>query len=175
MDFHNYSLRMLNASDPEIFFNLIERNRARLEAFFSHTVSRTKTLEDTNEYVTEILKKIGLKTYLPFFLIDKNEGSVIGFIDLKNIDWKIPKGELGYFIDEKYTNQGFGTKMLKTFTNHCSEHYGFQKLFLRTHETNYSARKIAEHCGFEVEGRLRRDYKTTTGELVDLLYYGKLL
>jgi len=36
------------------------------------------------------------------------------------------------------------------------------------------AKKLAESCGFQVEGIIRRDYKTTTGELVDLLYYGKL-
>ena len=174
MNFDNYSLRILTHSDAELFFNLVERNRPRLEAFFSNTVARTKTLDDTRDYVKEIAKKIKNKIYLPHFLINEDNDFVTGFIDLKNIDWNIPRGELGYFIDEKYLNQGIGTKMLQAFGDFCFEHHGFQKLFLRTHETNYSARKIAEHCGFEIEGKLRRDYKTTEGELVDLLYYGKV-
>ena len=34
--------------------------------------------------------------------------------------------------------------------------------------------ELLEKCGFEKEGLIRRDYKTTSGELVDLIYYGKL-
>jgi ribosomal-protein-serine acetyltransferase len=174
MNFDNFSLRLLTASDAELFFGVVERNRPRLEAFFSGTVARTRTLKDTRDYIIEVVKRIEQKTYLPHFLVDNNDHYISGFIDLKNIDWNIPRGELGYFIDEKYVNQGIGTKMLRTFIEHCFEQQGFQKLFLRTHETNYSARKIAENCGFEIEGKLRRDYKTTEGELVDLLYYGKV-
>ena len=174
MHFDNYFLRSLTPTDTENFFHLVDRNRPRLEAFFSNTVARTRTIEDTADYIVEVVKKIEKKIYLPFFLVNKNDDSPVGFIDLKNIDWKIPKGELGYFIDEKSSNKGLGTKMLKTFTDHCFEHYGFQKLFLRTHENNFSSRKIVERCGFEVEGVLRNDYKTTSGELLDMLYYGRI-
>jgi RimJ/RimL family protein N-acetyltransferase len=174
MNFDNYTLRLLSVPDTTIFFDLIDRNRPRLEAFFSGTVARTRSLKDTGEYVDEIMKKIAKKIYLPYLLVNSDDNAIAGFIDLKNIDWNIPKGELGYFMDEKYSNKGLGTRMLKTFSNYCFDHYGFQKLFLRTHESNHSARKIAENCGFEIEGKLRKDYKTTEGELVDLLYYGKL-
>jgi ribosomal-protein-serine acetyltransferase len=174
MDFDNFSIRILTIEDQEEFFDLISRNRPRLEAFFSGTVSRTRTLEDTKDYVLEIVKKAEQKSYLPFVLIDNRDNSLIGFIDIKNVDWNIPKGELGCFIDEAYANKGISTKAMKTFTDFCFKTYGFNKLFLRTHQTNYSAKKIAESCGFEVEGIIRRDHKTTTGEFVDLIYYGKL-
>ena len=174
MNFDNFSIRSLTTDDQQEFFNLIDRNRPRLEAFFSGTVSKTRTLEDTKDYVTEITKKAEQKVYLPFLLINNYNNSLIGFIDIKNIDWNIPKGELGCFIDEEYANKGISTKALKVFTDFCFKTYGFNKLFLRTHQNNYSAKKIAESCGFEVEGIIRKDYKTTTGELVDLIYYGKL-
>ncbi len=174
MNFDNFSIRLLSPDDCSDFFNLIERNRPRLEAFFSGTVSKTRSLEDTQEYITEILKKIDQKTYLPFFLVNTYDNSLIGFVDIKNIDWNIPKGELGCFIDEYYSNKGISKKALINFTDFCFKNYGFKKLFLRTHETNHAAKKLAENCGFEIEGIIRRDYKTTTGELVDLLYYGKL-
>ena len=53
--------------------------------------------------------------------------------------------------------------------------YKFQKLFLRTHASNISAKKVAENCGFELEGIIRKDYKTTSGKIIDLAYYGKLI
>lgn len=37
-----------------------------------------------------------------------------------------------------------------------------------------SARALAEHCDFEVEAIIRSDYKTTKGELIDLVFYGLL-
>ncbi|MEQ9169125.1 MAG: GNAT family protein, partial [Fulvivirga sp.] len=61
------------------------------------------------------------------------------------------------------------------FVDYCFEHYGFKKIFLRTHHSNKPAQIIAEKCGFEIEGTIRMDYKTTSGELVDLIYYGRLL
>ncbi len=174
MNFDNFSIRLFSPADYSAFFDLIDRNRPRLEAFFSGTVSKTRTLEDTQNYVTEIVSKIDQKTYLPFFMVNGHDDSLIGFIDIKNIDWNIPKGEIGFFIDEHYSNKGIAKKALARFTEYCFMTYGFNKLFLRTHESNLAARKLAENCGFEIEGTLRRDYKTTTGELVDLLYYGKL-
>jgi RimJ/RimL family protein N-acetyltransferase len=65
-------------------------------------------------------------------------------------------------------------KSFKSLYDFCFESYGFNKLFLRTHDSNYSARKVAENCGFEMEGTIRRDYKTTAGDFVDLLYYLKI-
>lgn len=174
MNFEHYSIRLLSNSDLHPFFNLIEENRNRLEAFFSGTVSRTRTFEDTKVYLDEIINKSENKTYLPFVIVDNTTNLFVGFLDIKNIDWNIPKGELGCFIDKKYEGKGLSTKAFSLFTNNCFTEYGFNKLFLRTHKTNESARRLAETCGFEVEGTLRRDYKTTEGELVDLLYYGKL-
>lgn len=174
MTFDNFSIRLLTLQDEEAFFKLIDRNRSRLEAFFSGTVSKTRTGEETSLYIKEIVAKAEQKTYLPFLIIDNNNGSVAGFIDIKNIDWNIPKGELGCFIDAAYENQGIPTKAMRLFTDHCFANYGFKKLFLRTHQSNVAARKVAESSGFEVEGTIRRDYKTTSGELVDLIYYGRL-
>ena len=174
MHFDNYFIRLLTGDDIDPFFNLIEENRIRLEAFFSGTVARTRNFGDTKLYLDEILIKIANKTYLPFVIVDQTTNSFAGFIDIKNIDWNIPKGELGCFIDKNYEGKGLGKKSFTLFTRYCLSDMGFKKLFLRTHETNLAAKKLAESCGFTIEGKLRRDYKTTEGELVDLLYYGQI-
>src|SRR5215213_4406274 len=100
MNFDSYSMRLLAVEDGDAFFDLIERNRPRLQAFFSGTVSRTKTPEDTKNYVAEIMDKIANKLYLPFLLLH-DQTIPVGFLDIKNIDWNIPKGELGCFVDER--------------------------------------------------------------------------
>ena len=174
VNFEHYSIKILRVGDLEIFFGLIDRNRARLEAFFSGTVARTRTIEDTKAYLAEILIKIENKTYLPFMIQDNDTGSFVGFVDIKNIDWNIPKGELGFFIDSKHEGKNLSTRAFTIFTSYCFSQLGFNKLFLRTHESNISARRLAEKCGFEVEGIIRKDYKTTEGNFKDLIYYGRL-
>jgi RimJ/RimL family protein N-acetyltransferase len=172
--FDHYIIRLLTLEDLEAFFQLVQKNRPRLENFFTGTVSRTKTLDDTRTFVVDITQRATAKTYFPYLIVDTSNNQIAGFLDLKNIDWNIPKSELGCYIDADYEGQGLTTKAFCFFCDFCFQEYGFKKLFLRTHPSNLSARRVAEKAGFELEGTLRRDYKTTSGELVDLLYYGKL-
>ena len=65
-------------------------------------------------------------------------------MDLKNIDWSIPKAEIGAYIDEEHAGKGITAKAFEVFCDHSFQKYGFQKLFLRTHESNKAARRIAE-------------------------------
>ena len=172
MTFDNYTIRLVGEDEGEKFFRIIDNNRRRLEDFFSGTVARTRTLQDTQEYVTEIAEKARDKKYLPFAVVDNGTGEFVGFVDVKNIDWKIPKGELGCFFDEAHTGRGLAEKALRHVVELMLTEHNFNKLYLRTHEGNTTAKKLAEKCGFEVEGVIRKDYRTTSGEVVDLIYYG---
>ncbi len=174
MKFDNYSIRLLTVEDLKPYFKLVEKNRSRLEDFFTGTVSKTQTLEDTKTFLVEITELVKNKKYFPYIIIDNSTGTIIGFLDLKNIDWNIPKSELGCYIDKDYSGKGITSKAFQLFCDFCFTEYNFKKLFLRTHASNHSARKVAEKCGFEIEGTIRCDYKTTSGEIVDLIYYGKL-
>ncbi|NOT36633.1 MAG: GNAT family N-acetyltransferase [Saprospiraceae bacterium] len=174
MTFSNFTIRPLTINDLDAYFRLVDKNRKRLEDFFTGTVSKTKTFEDTKQFLLDIVQRSKDRTYFPYIIIDNSNQKIAGFIDLKNIDWNIPKSEMGLYIDEDYANQGISTKAFGVFCEHCFSEHKFQKLFLRTHQNNTYARKVAENCGFQIEGTIRRDYKTTSGEIVDLIYYGRI-
>jgi RimJ/RimL family protein N-acetyltransferase len=171
MDFDTYHLRLLNKDDAPVFFRLIDQNRDRLE-FFSGTVSKTKTLEETKSYMNDVMERIEKRQYFPFVIIDTRTNDLAGFIDIKSIDWIIPKAELGYFIDEKYQGQGVSTKALALIVRYCFDTLGINKLLVRTHEANTASVRLVVKNGFQLEGRVRKDYKTISGEIVDLVYYG---
>lgn len=172
--FDDYKIRPLELNDLENYFSMVEKNRKRLEDFFTGTVSRTKTFEDTEQFLKELVQKRDSKLYYPFIIEDVGNGRFAGFIDIKNIDWNIPKAELGCYTDVDYAGKGVTSKAFSLFVDYCFAHFGFAKLFLRTHESNFPAQKLAEKAGFEIEGRIRKDYKTTKGEVVNLIYYGRL-
>jgi RimJ/RimL family protein N-acetyltransferase len=174
INFDNYTIRPLEISDLKPYFELVERNRKRLEDFFTGTVSRTKDFAATENFLKELSEKRSAKQYFPYVVVDNSTNAFVAFIDLKNIDWSIPKTEIGCYTDEDYAGKGMTTKAMKLFIDYCFDYFKFKKIFLRTHHTNKSAQIIAEKCGFEKEGVIRMDYKTTSGEIVDLIYYGKL-
>lgn len=172
MNFDQYVIRIVEQSDARAYFELIDSNRPRLEGFFAGTVSKTQTLAATQTFISDNIIRNGNKEYYPFVVIDQATGKIIGYIDVKNIDWRIPKAELGCFIDERYAGKGISQRALSMVINYLFTELKMLKLFLRTHEENGQARNLAEKCGFKVEGHIRKDYRNTQGEIIDLLYYG---
>ena len=175
MLFDHFQLRLLQPSDADDFFGLIELNRPRLEDFFAGTVARTRSLQDTRDYFREIEIKIEARTYFPYIVIDLDQPRFIGLIDIKSIDWNIPKAEVGYFMDSHYEGKGISGKALSIVIQHAAKEMGMRKLLIRTHTENQASKALAEKCGFQQEGIIRSDYKTSRGELVDLVYYGLVI
>ncbi|HRH38587.1 MAG TPA: GNAT family N-acetyltransferase [Flavobacteriales bacterium] len=174
MHFPPYRLRPISANDGPALFALIDRNRARLEDFFAGTVAVTRTLADTEQHVKNMLARAEARTYYAFVLVHESSDELVGFVDIKNIDWNIPKAELGAFLDSHYEGQGIASKALEAITRHCFDTLALDKLLIRTHEGNTGARKVIERNGYQLEGTVRKDYRTTAGVVVDLMYYGKV-
>lgn len=173
-DFNNYQFELLQEEDSLSFFTLIQENKERLNDFFAGTVTKTNTLEDTQAYCKEISKRIQDCAYYPYSIKEKVSGDFIGFIDVKNIDWEVPKAELGAFIDVNSEGKGIITHHLTYLIDLIVQEHGFKKLLCRIASENKRSIQVALNCGFEYEGTIRRDYRTTNGRLVDLNYYGKL-
>ena len=131
MTFDHYKIELLQPEDGVAFFNLVDGNRARLEDFFAGTVSKTKTLQDTITYCETIQKRIAEQSYFPFMITDINTKKFVGLLDVKNIDWNVPKAELGSFIDANYESQGIVTKASGIMVDHLVKTYGFIKLLCR--------------------------------------------
>lgn len=171
---NKYKLKLISETDSRVFYDLIRNNQSRLEDFFAGTISKTKTLECTERYCKEIVQKIKQKEYFPYLIIDVLSNQPIGLIDLKNINWDIPKGELGAFIDSNFEGKGLITSLAKDLIDKIVKEHKFKKLLCRVAKQNERSIRVVERIGFKWEGTIKRDYKTTKGEIVDLNYYGRL-
>jgi ribosomal-protein-serine acetyltransferase len=68
MKFDNYSIRLLEIQDLDCYFKLVENNRQRLEDFFTGTVSKTKTHEETRDFVENMIQRAKDKVYLTYII-----------------------------------------------------------------------------------------------------------
>jgi len=175
VNFKNFNIVEFDTQQGKAFFNLIDTNRARLSEYFAGTVANTKTLEDTLNYCKLIDQRVKNKSYFPFIIINKENNSFIGLIDIKNMDWGVPKAEIGYFIDFEYEGKGIISQALNYVIVYLTKEYHFKKLLCRVNSKNLGSINVALKNGFELEGTIRNDYRTTNNKVVDLNYYGKVL
>ena len=170
----NYIIRPLNTKDYDSVFQLINDNRSNLRNYFAGTSKETATIEDTKVFCQNVEDRRLKKEYFPYVIIEPTNAQYIGWIDVKNIDWSIPKAELGYFLDKSYTGKGIITEGLSLVIEHINQEFHFKKLLLRIGSDNPKSMQIAIRNDFQLEGTIRRDYKTSSGAIVDLQYYGKI-
>jgi len=163
-------LRILNIEDVDQFFQLIEKNKSQLALYFPGTVKENKTLKKSKNYVQTMLRAHGEREYFPLGIFQNDQ--LIGLIQAKNFDWKVPKCELGYFLDNDYNGQGIITKMVGKTVQFCFENLELKKVFLRIDPENIGSNQIALKNGFELEGVLKCGFRRGDDVLVDVNYYG---
>lgn len=173
-DFGNFRIIGFDTNQASALFTLIDANRTRLETYFAGTVKHTKTLEETIDYCRQIAIWKEDKSYFMYPILDTKRNTLIGLIDVKNIDWNVPKAEIGYFIDHKQQGKGVISNALKILIRFLIKEYHFKKLLCRINSQNVASIRVALKNGFELEGTIRNDYRTTSNEVVDLNYYGQI-
>lgn len=166
-----FYLRALAEDDISTLFHLIERNRERLKDYFPLTLAQISSIETCSKYVSEKMVEIRSRKFFCFVIEDAGQ-ALQGLFFLKNVDWRVPKCELAYFIDEQLAGQGIMTAAFNRLIGHCFGALGFNRLYLIAIKDNIPSRKLAERCGFQLEGVLQKDFRLTTGELVDDVLYG---
>lgn len=164
-------LKIISIEDLEAYYTLINNNRDRLKSYFPKTIESTQNLQEAKNHLSKINQKFVNKEIYPFGVF-KNK-LLIGWLSLKNIDWRIPKGELAYFIDKKYEGNGIISSALKEIIKFAFNELKMEKIYTRTGSDNLGSKKLAIKYGFKQEGILRNEFRLN-GELIDTIYFGKL-
>jgi len=106
--------------------------------------------------------------YIFAIRLAKNE-KLIGGIDL-GIDRRFNKAELGYWLDEKYWNQGFATEAVKTVIRFGFEKLKLKRIFATHFDFNPASGKVMEKAGMKREGILKC-HTLKNGEYQDHILY----
>jgi len=126
------------------------------------------SIEDAKEWVLYNIDLSNNKEKMDLNLAVIINKEVVGGIGLSNVTEH--KAELGYWLAEKYWNQGIMSEAVDIITN-----YGFKKLKLqRIYATvltyNTASSKVLEKVGYELEGTLR-NYLVKNDKLMDVFMY----
>jgi ribosomal-protein-alanine N-acetyltransferase len=154
------------------FFELIQDNRAILAESFPLLLSSTATIPDTKDFIQQRIFDWNKNKAFGFFFFLKEKEPLIGYLNIKDIDWKTAKGEIAYFIDRDYYQQGLATEALRELLHICFEELELSHVQARVSTINIPSIKLLEKVGLQYEGTFHKDFITYHKEAIDTYRYG---
>lgn len=140
----------LRALEPDDYLMIHKwRNDPEVALFFSGTRRFTSTLNE-KKWVED---RIFDKTSVSCAICIKDSDEMIGCAFINEIDHMNRTGKSGIFIGEKrYWSKGYATDALILILKHVFIDKGLQKVWAGVFEENTASLKMAEKCGYKVEG-----------------------
>jgi RimJ/RimL family protein N-acetyltransferase len=93
---------------------------------------------------------------------------------LHRLDWSVPRFEIGYWVRTSMTGRGYACEVVGALTKLGFETLGAKRLEIRCDVRNERSRRVAERCGFELEGVLRCDSRGMDGSVRDTRVYSRV-
>lgn len=164
-------IRVITTGDIEPFYFLVHNNRDRLHTYFPMTVFHTNTMSHARSFVEEKIREARSQEFM-LMMIHNEQGRLIGMGHIKNFDRFVKKCEISYFIDRDYINKGYATRAIREMIQYIFSKMDIEKVYCRIDPDNKASIRVAEKSGFQLEGHLKKEFRTGDGEIIDILYYG---
>jgi ribosomal-protein-serine acetyltransferase len=118
------------------------------------------TVEETEANLREAHINFLKRKSFRFIIFKKDTNEFIGITSFEGVVWDISKCEIGYWINSKFSGNGFMLEAVKELSK------------IGLNQLNFKSRAIPEKLGFELEGTLKNDDLSADGsKLTDTCIY----
>lgn len=137
-----------------VIFSVIDSNRDHLAPWFVW-LEATTCVEDTLKFLLDCDKnyKSGERLEYGIYIDDKYVGS-IGIFDICKVK---RSAEIGYWLSSKFTRKGYMSEAIGIVERELFSSWGLNRIQIKCDVNNIASRRVAEKCGFILEGTLRED------------------
>jgi len=146
-------VRLLRADDADVLYDVTIRNRESLAPWMSW-MDRVIDVSDTYAFLRAAEKEA--YEHSAFKAGIWRQGSLIGCIDLHQIDWLNGNARIGYWLDKDYTGHGIMTRAVHLLAEYAFEALDLHRIEIHVATGNDRSRRIPERLGFTMEGVLRQ-------------------
>lgn len=156
-------IRMPMPGDGKVVYDAIVASINELKPWmpFAHMDQSQQDLEvNIRQAYIKFIKRKDLRLHV--FL--KDTGEFIASSGLHRINWDIPKFEIGYWIDTRYSGKGYITEAVKGIVDFAFNELKARRLEIRCDPLNEKSRRVPERLGFTLEGILRNDSLSADGK-----------
>jgi ribosomal-protein-alanine N-acetyltransferase len=168
-------LRPYQAGDGPWYYQVALRNREHLSRY-----ERENPINGLNsEEEAEVLMRDFAANWVArncFFLgaFEKVGGTFVAQIYVGPVNWKTPEFEMGYIVDQAHEGQGYVSEAVRGALGLVFDHLGAQRASIHCDDTNLRSARVAERCGFALEGHVREDHRHPDDSVTGTLHYGIL-
>ena len=136
--------------------------------------NRPQTLKGTRDFLRRSCRDWGSGTELGLPMILKGSRTFVGWMGLFQIDWSVPKFEIGYWVRKRFEGQGYVTEAVNAVTTYCAEELGARRVELHIDDRNERSIRVAERCRYDFEGTLRQYVRAEDGSLENTRFYSRV-
>lgn len=168
-------VRAYTTSDSQIFLEASLRNHKHLREFESgNVIYGVSALSEATEILVELqqLWQERKMFFMGIFLKETKEFVGQLFIGVSNID--LPEFAIGYFADLNHEGKGYISEAVKAALQVLFKDLKALKVRIHCNDTNLRSKKLAERCGFKLEGHIRCNKRRSDGSVTGDYYFGLL-
>jgi len=136
------------------------------------TVALVRTPEEMKAYIETALKAESEGTALPFVIVERVSGRIVGSTRYLNIDRLNRKLEIGNtWLARPWQRTAVNTEAKYLLLLHAFETLGCYRVEFKTDLLNEKSRNALRRIGAQEEGILRKHQITQSGRVRDTVYY----
>jgi RimJ/RimL family protein N-acetyltransferase len=141
-------------------------------AIWTYTTRKVRTPEDMRDLVEAALRAREQGTELPFVILDKESGRLVGSTRFLNIVAAHRQLEIGWtWLSPAVWRTRVNTECKYLLLRHCFETLGAVRVQLKTDSRNVRSQQAIERIGAVREGVLRRHMILPDGYIRDTVMY----
>jgi ribosomal-protein-serine acetyltransferase len=159
-------LRVLEESDAQEFYELIDANRARLARWMAWAEPQTR--EQTLEFIRATRRQLADNDGVQTAIVDPER--IVGMVGFHAVDWQNGCTSIGYWLAQGEEGSGTMTQAVTTLVDHALREWRLNRVEIRADVENVRSRALAERLGFRHEGTLRQAIRLADGYHDDALY-----
>jgi RimJ/RimL family protein N-acetyltransferase len=136
------------------------------------------TLADSESVCRKAQARFRLREDLMMLIFERAagdvEGELLGGTGLHRMDWKARRFEIGYWRRSGREGRGIATEAVNAMARLAFDDLRAQRVELRIDNVNRASWRVAERCGFTLEGVMRCESLAPDGTWRDMRVYSKV-
>jgi RimJ/RimL family protein N-acetyltransferase len=131
----------------------------------------TPTVEQSETWVREACARFVLRQEIAYLMFVRETGELAGVLSLFDIVYSVPRAEVGYWQRTRLCGRGYVTEAVRGVVRVGFEVLKAERLQIQCDARNERSARVAERCGFALEGTLRHNARDNEGALRDTHVY----
>lgn len=166
-------VRCYRSGDGAMYYQAAQRNREHLKRFEEgNALMGIHSEEEAEILVRELAAAWAARSYFFWGAFEKTSGDFAAQVYVGVVNWDTPEFEIGYIADVDHQGQGYVTEAVRAVLGSLFNDFDAHRVSIHCSEENIRSLRVAERCGFVLEGCTREDHRAPDGHLENSRHYG---